>query len=141
MGCQDGTSCLLALFNLCGPNVRELSYGWQHALCLTQAIFEPLTVGVVQVPPHTHLFFFLHIITRIHTHFETQHTHAYTHHTYCSTQYIYTFIYIRSSMTKAGLKFSTIVQSIQMCNKGIKCKFVCRLHYCRLSSTGQHQGY
>lgn len=32
---------------------------------------------------------------------------------YCNTQYIYTFIYIRSSMTKAGLKFSTIVQSIQ----------------------------
>lgn len=33
-------------------NVQELFYGWQHASCVTQAIFEPLTVGVVQVPPH-----------------------------------------------------------------------------------------
>lgn len=109
IGCQDNeTSCLLQLcVTSVALNVQELSYGWQHASSLTQAIFEPLTVGVVQVPPHTPL--------HINTHIQKQHTHAHTHtqYMYCSIQYIYTFIYIRSSMTKAGLKFSTIVQSIQ----------------------------
>lgn len=77
--------------------------GWQHTSCLTQAMFELLTIGVVQVTPHTF------------AHRHTYKTYICIHmlYTYCSRQYIYTFIDIRSSMTKAGLKFSTIVQNIQ----------------------------
>lgn len=59
-------------------NVQELSYGWQHASCLTQAIFEPLTVGVVQVPPHTPLHINTRILTHTHTHIQTQQTHTHT---------------------------------------------------------------
>lgn len=71
------------------------------------------------------------------------HTHtAYTciriSYTYCTRQYIYTFIYIRSSMTRAGLKFSTIVQSIQSVIRVLKCTFECVFIVIDLSSTGQH---